>query len=481
LDAFERASLVSYAVTGGPPDEALLGAAERGELDAAGLRAHVERLWATPAARSRFAEVLRQWLRATALDDMVRRPQNFPKLGTPALGVALRDEFDDFVAAVAFEGQGTLPALLSESFAPANPATAPLYGLSAPAPGVTRLPLDPGQRAGILTLASAMAAMASAGDDTKDRPVLRGLVLKEQLLCEPVGPPSAVNTVAAGSAAATVPDFERLTTREQYEKMMEQGASCAACHAQFMPLGFAFGRYDALGRFRTTQRERPVDATVRGMPLLGEARSFADGLEVTRFLAAHEAVAACFTRHYLGYVTGVARTPATDELAAALDDAREGAPLHFGKLVAAALTHPRLFARVVTLEPVLSAPSSGIDAGTPMPALEPLLASGVELRPGEARSSPSGAFTLRYQLDGNLVLSGADGQPTWASGTAGRTPRLAAMQGDGNLVVYDSAGAAWHSGTHGNPGASLAVDSAGRPSVRSATGATLWTPSGGAP
>ncbi|MFP6604615.1 MAG: DUF1585 domain-containing protein, partial [Pirellulaceae bacterium] len=38
-------------------------------------------------------------------------------------------------------------------------------------------------------------------------------------------------------------------------------AACISCHAKIDPWGIAFENYDALGAFRTTNRNKPVDAT----------------------------------------------------------------------------------------------------------------------------------------------------------------------------------------------------------------------------
>jgi hypothetical protein len=50
--------------------------------------------------------------------------------------------------------------------------------------------------------------------------------------------------------------------------------------------------------------------------------------------------------------------------------------------------------------------------------------------------SQDGRFVLVLQGDGNLVLYGPQGQPLWASNTAGHSDVWdAVMQGDGNFVV----------------------------------------------
>ncbi|WP_244135196.1 protease pro-enzyme activation domain-containing protein [Burkholderia sp. BCC1638] len=78
---------------------------------------------------------------------------------------------------------------------------------------------------------------------------------------------------------------------------------------------------------------------------------------------------------------------------------------------------------------------------------------GVTLGSGQSLASGNGANTLVMQSDGNLVLL-RQGVPKWNSGTYSHPGAYAAMQTDGNLVVYSPTGVPlWYSGTNGNPGA----------------------------
>jgi len=78
---------------------------------------------------------------------------------------------------------------------------------------------------------------------------------------------------------------------------------------------------------------------------------------------------------------------------------------------------------------------------------------GMTLSSGQSLTSGNGANVLVMQGDGNLVLL-RQGVPQWSSRTYNHPGAYAAMQPDGNLVVYSSSGAPlWYSGTSGNPGA----------------------------
>jgi pimeloyl-ACP methyl ester carboxylesterase len=89
------------------------------------------------------------------------------------------------------------------------------------------------------------------------------------------------------------------------------------------------------------------------------------------------------------------------------------------------------------------------------------LTAGERLYPDTEIRSPGGAYALRYQSDGNLVLYGPDGA-VWASDTAGQGGLHCEMQPDGNFVIYHASGAdPWESGTAGLPGAELRVQDDG--------------------
>ena len=85
-------------------------------------------------------------------------------------------------------------------------------------------------------------------------------------------------------------------------------------------------------------------------------------------------------------------------------------------------------------------------------------------------TSINGEYILILQTDGNMVLyekvHHEDGSvildPNWATGTIGENSWYAAMQEDGNFVLYDIAGAAlWQSDTDGKPGSFLQLQDDG--------------------
>lgn len=92
-----------------------------------------------------------------------------------------------------------------------------------------------------------------------------------------------------------------------------------------------------------------------------------------------------------------------------------------------------------------TAPQGAFGSATGTVALQVVfrdrLPSGARLLQGQSLVSTGGRYRLLYQGDGNLVLYD-DVQRTapWSSNTGGTSAGQAAMQSDGNIVVYRSDG-----------------------------------------
>jgi YD repeat-containing protein len=100
---------------------------------------------------------------------------------------------------------------------------------------------------------------------------------------------------------------------------------------------------------------------------------------------------------------------------------------------------------------------------------------GEELYAGQLLRSANEEYTLVYQGDGNLVITGPSGV-IWHSHTHGTVPGFLAMQGDGNLVLYHAyGGVAFHTSTNGNDGAFVVLQDDGNLVVYQAGGGQyLW-------
>jgi len=108
------------------------------------------------------------------------------------------------------------------------------------------------RRGGLLRHGSVLTATSYA---TRTSPVLRGhWVLANLLGAPPPPPPPDVPALDGAAIAATLPMRERLARHRE-------NPACASCHDVMDPVGFALENFDAVGRWRTAEDHRPVDAS----------------------------------------------------------------------------------------------------------------------------------------------------------------------------------------------------------------------------
>jgi hypothetical protein len=293
LDQYETAARLSYFLISSMPDAALSAAADQGALRTPDqVAAHARRLLGTPQARDSIVSFYLQLLELPSLSTVDKDPKLFPQY-TPAVRAAMADEVASFASRVTLEGDGKLETLFSAGFSFPAAALAPIYGLpdGAGANGMAQVTLPKGQRAGLLTLPAVMAVYAQT-DQT--RPVGRGFLVADKLLCNT--PPPAPDNVPM-----LPPPAPNVTTRERLEKHRSD-PSCSACHALFDPFGLTFEIYDPIGRYRSTEGNKPVDATGKGLP-----NGFSDVKDATELLpqlAKSDTVRDCLVRQWFRFALG---------------------------------------------------------------------------------------------------------------------------------------------------------------------------------
>lgn len=107
------------------------------------------------------------------------------------------------------------------------------------------------------------------------------------------------------------------------------------------------------------------------------------------------------------------------------------------------------------------------------PSGPPDLFAGQQLTAGQQLVSGDGRFVAALQGDGNFVVYGPGNAVLFASATGGTRNPVLALQGDGNLVLYGDGAARWQTGTSGG-GAQLALQGDGNLVVY-AGGRAAWS------
>ena len=249
LTAYEAATALSYALWGSTPDDALLEAAAAGALDEAeGRRTEAVRLLNDPRAAAHIGDFGVMWLGVDVIATATRRDDAVTPL-TASLRAAMIDEAAAYTAHVFYDGGRTASALYTTPYTFAGPELAALYGQSSAAEG-TRIDWPADERAGLLGLSGVLASLAHSDQSA---PVLRGVWVRQRLLCQTLPAPPA-DIPAAPEAS------EGGTTRERFTEHTADPV-CSSCHVYLDPVGFGFEHFDQLGRYRAADNGLPVDAS----------------------------------------------------------------------------------------------------------------------------------------------------------------------------------------------------------------------------
>ncbi len=292
LTSEEVASVLSYMLTGGPPDDALIAAGADGSLERADERGRQAwRLLGLSETRFQFRRFVREWL---GLDELASLTK--PVADDRQLRLGLLAETDAFVDEVFMYEGASLDKLLTANFTviPASlrgfeglpPATDPSeYG---------RVPLTGSARVGLLQHPSFLAVHSH---ESQTAPVLRGKAVLERFLCVELPRPTEL-----GIVVTFPPSDPRLTTRERHVRHAED-PTCRSCHRTIDAIGYTFENFDFVGRARSDENQRPID-TRTDYDGPGGAQSFRDSTDVARWLAQSARAHECFARQAYRFFTG---------------------------------------------------------------------------------------------------------------------------------------------------------------------------------
>jgi hypothetical protein len=254
LTDLELASRLSFFLWNTGPDEELFKLAASKKLTGptatkGALNAQVKRMLADPKASSLVTSFAMKWLNLTDLDQVVPDPALFPKFNDQ-----LRRDFvteaQDFVGSL-FADDRSVVDLLTADYTFLNDRLAEHYGIA----GVTggqfrRVSQIPPERRGLLGKA-AVELRTSYGDRTS--PVLRGNWVLDKLLGTPPTPPPPNTATDLSQKAGETPK----TVRARLEQH-RANPTCKMCHGVIDPIGLALENFDAVGQWRTTDRQANV-------------------------------------------------------------------------------------------------------------------------------------------------------------------------------------------------------------------------------
>ena len=282
-DGYDVASRLSFALWDSIPDQALLDAAAKGQLTTPQqVAAQAERMSRDVRARQKMREFLMSWLRLEGTPDLSKDPKTFPEFTPEAIAdlrASLEMTLDDFVAT----DKPDQRSLLTGGDWYANDRLAKIYSLKLPAGtafrkvGGNEAPAGQG-RTGIVTHPYMLAHLAYTKTSS---PIHRGVFLSRNVIGRGIKPPPiAVSPLA--------PDLHPDLTTRQRVTLQTSPAACVTCHNNINPLGFALENFDAIGRYRATEQNKPIDASGHYLDKTGFLRKFTGAGQLGEFLATAE-------------------------------------------------------------------------------------------------------------------------------------------------------------------------------------------------
>ena len=295
LSSQALATRLAFFLWGSAPDEQLLQLASRGQLDSPStLRNQAQRMLQDAKARSLardFAGQLWDFSGFEAFDNP--DSERFFEF-TPELRSAMVDEVETFLADL-FQNDRPLTNILEADYTFANGVLASHYGLEVEgiATDAQRVSL-PAERGGLATMGLFLTKKSLP---LRTSPVQRGVWVMESLLGRHLpNPPADVPSLSEDDKNRAGENI-----RQQLERHRAD-ASCASCHDKIDPLGISLENFDAIGRWRTAERDGAELATVAtthdGFRLSGTA-----GLKA--YLINHrDEFLNHFNRKLLGYALG---------------------------------------------------------------------------------------------------------------------------------------------------------------------------------
>jgi len=257
-------------------------------------------------------ELMYEWFNLGEAGEITKNEESFAGFNQELVG-DLRASLNAFLDEVIWGESGDYRQLFLADWTFTNHRLAEFYGTSWEpkeplAQGLRRSVSDAEHRIGVLSHPYLMSQL-SYHDQTS--PIHRGIFLLRFVLGRTLLPPQDAFTPLA-------PDLHPdLTTRERVE-LQTSPKNCQICHAKINQLGFTLENFDAVGRYRLTERDREINAAGGYTTRVDEKISFDGPRQLAEYLAssddAHRAFVNRAFQHFVKQPVAAFGANALDQL-----------------------------------------------------------------------------------------------------------------------------------------------------------------------
>ncbi|QQR91095.1 MAG: DUF1592 domain-containing protein [Myxococcales bacterium] len=278
ITGYEMASRLSFMLWQSSPDDALLDAAEAGELDTKeGVTSYAEQMLADERAKNSMHVFADQWLRLPLADNATPGEVDID----PTLKSAAHEEASRLIEDFLWNETDAI-GLFNASYGYVDSTLANQYGLSGVgASGFEKTELVASGRGGFFGTASFLIMSAPVG---KPPVVHRGKYIRDVVLCDPPPPVPADLQVS--------PEADRLAD-----------PVCAGCHTMMDPIGNGLEMFDQLAQKRDAY---PDDSPLPGAGYIDgfDEPDFQNVAELGSKLAAAPETPACMVEYFFHWSLG---------------------------------------------------------------------------------------------------------------------------------------------------------------------------------
>jgi len=246
---FGIASRLALALWDSIPDKKLAQAAAAGKLrQPSQIRAEAQRMLTDSRTKAKLHGFFHHWLELERAEGTSKDPKAFPGFDDAVL-TDLRTSLLQFLDEVVWSPQSDYRDLLRADYLLLNDRLGKFYGKPVQGHHFQRVSFDPRQRAGVVTHPYLLASLASSRSTS---PIHRGVFLTRNIVGLALRPPPM-------AIAFDETHFNpKLTMREKITELT-RNTTCMSCHSTINPLGFSLENFDAIGRWRTQDNNKPVD------------------------------------------------------------------------------------------------------------------------------------------------------------------------------------------------------------------------------
>ena len=291
LDNYEIVTLLAYTIWNSTPDQALLTLAQKtSPLTTTELQAQVDRMFASPKAEAALVEIYKDYLKL----EMGLTNEKADELGfTDAVRAELMRSAELMLADQIAAGETYMDVFSGNRFYVSRSVQS-FFNVTGAGDQLQATSISESERYGILNHPLFLATHSTLAHSGI---IKRGVFTLEQMMCEPLGPPPT-----DVDSLGTQTDLDPATTSERIllQAMHSAQPACVGCHKYIDPAGFGFEHFDAVGRYRTVEKEVvQIDASGILETAAGTKLVYSNSAEYAEQLTGSTQMRSCVSRRFL--------------------------------------------------------------------------------------------------------------------------------------------------------------------------------------